>query len=478
MAPRTPPPPTESGLLDLDDQVKRLARRQHRLSRRRDQLADELRLFRQLFELDLRLESRFGLQSILQHIAGFATREIGFQRSVLLLDDRNDGVFTVRAMDGYFSDAPQKRVGAIRIPTSSTIAACLRDGQRIVVPSEDLPPEVAQLGADVALDRWMAFPLLGLSKNLVGLILAGNTDAESRSYAPADPDGRAGAGLATLAQKAAMAINNSVLHWDLAIERNLLEAKVSERTAELQRAYDQIQQDVFSARDFQQSILSTPPDVAGVQIEIVYEPCELVGGDIYDVWASGPRVRVFLADATGHGVGASLTTMFIKSAYDLAKGREASPAMLLRRINDEIAKQYGRLEMIFTAVCADFDLATGRLLYATAGHPAPCLWRAGQVLELESGGPFVGMIAGAEFPEREAPFEPGNAAYFYTDGLFEQWSADGTEFGEQRVLEIIAAAAANGRPEGAAICADLKRFVADRPLADDVTFLGVRRSGQ
>ncbi|MDF2697348.1 MAG: serine phosphatase, partial [Labilithrix sp.] len=66
-----------------------------------------------------------------------------------------------------------------------------------------------------------------------------------------------------------------------------------------------IQRDLEEARQFQRKMLGAPPHVDRASVEVVYQPLGLVGGDLYAVSVDGDRLRLFVADATGHGVRAS-----------------------------------------------------------------------------------------------------------------------------------------------------------------------------
>jgi len=236
-----------------------------------------------------------------------------------------------------------------------------------------------------------------------------------------------------------------------------------------------LSEDLRQAREFQQSILPTPPRVPGLSVDVLYRPLGAVGGDIYDIQAlEDGRLRVFLADATGHGVQASLTTMLIKSEYEAAKRDDASPAEVLSRLNDRIALTYPALGVRFTAACFEVDKKQRRVLFSTGAHPAPLLLHNGYGRELESDGPFLGLESGVTFRLHEAPFGPGDRFYLYTDGLTDEWNALGEEFGDERLRQTLEAAADQGALAGTFVYDQVSQFIeggADQ--YDDMTLLGV-----
>ncbi|MBX3259303.1 MAG: serine/threonine-protein phosphatase [Labilithrix sp.] len=239
-----------------------------------------------------------------------------------------------------------------------------------------------------------------------------------------------------------------------------------------------IQQDLEEARLFQRKMLGEPPEVPHASVEVVYQPLGLVGGDLYAVSLDGDKLRLFVADATGHGVRASLTTMFIKSGYEAVRHSAPDPALLLAALNDTIAHTYRSAEMLFSAACVDVDLTSGRVLVASAAHPAVCVVRAGEATFLEGGGAFLGLRAGMKYTVSETSLADGDAVYLFTDGFVEARKQN-EQFGEERLEAVILDAHRSGGLAGERIVAAVTEFLDGGALEDDGTVVGVRfrRSG-
>jgi serine phosphatase RsbU (regulator of sigma subunit) len=236
-----------------------------------------------------------------------------------------------------------------------------------------------------------------------------------------------------------------------------------------------LQEDLAQARDFQQKALSEPPLMPELGIELVYRPLDQVGGDLYHLLSPRPGLlRVFLADATGHGIKAALTTMLILSEFEAVKHAAEGPAEVLRALNERITSTHGRLNLYFTAVCLDLDLQKGELRHASAAHPAPLLLRGTEAVELESGGPLMGLAAEATFPEWSAPLLPNDRLLAFTDGATEVFSPGGEAFGEARLIEVFREATAAGKAVGPALGDALAAFVGPgRPLDDDISLIAL-----
>jgi PAS domain S-box-containing protein len=243
----------------------------------------------------------------------------------------------------------------------------------------------------------------------------------------------------------------------------------------LQERDEVITLDLEHARELQRSTVVPPRQVPGVRIEIEYRPLELVGGDLYDIMVvDDSLIRVFIADAAGHGVVAALSTMFIRSEYEVAKREATTPGETLTVLNDRLTRAYGRMRLHFTALCMNIDLRRGLLEYACAAHPGPYIVHDGEAYELLTGGPFVGLEPDLDFEVFSAPFGRGDSVVLVTDGLSEASDALGQRFGDWRTLAAIVAGAAPPGEIVSSVRAHLAGFIGQgQPLQDDMTMVVV-----
>jgi serine phosphatase RsbU (regulator of sigma subunit) len=245
--------------------------------------------------------------------------------------------------------------------------------------------------------------------------------------------------------------------------------------AELEKRDAIIHEDLQQALRFQNAMISPLPARLGIAMSALHLAAETISGDFYDVTFVTPEtLRIFVADATGHGIAAGLATMFIKSEYEAEKRDARRPAAILSRINERLAAAYRNLELQFTALCIDVDVSARRMVFASAAHPAPILLRAGRRRPLESGGPFVGVMTGVEFPEHEVALDAGDMLVAFSDGLLDATSAEGVAFGEAAVTHALASAQGDGSEACPALVRALAAFVGEgRGLPDDVTVVAL-----
>ncbi|HOE19765.1 MAG TPA: SpoIIE family protein phosphatase [Spirochaetota bacterium] len=246
-----------------------------------------------------------------------------------------------------------------------------------------------------------------------------------------------------------------------------------------------IQDDMDIARAFQDRLMSYHRNVTGVETYVYYRPLMKLGGDIYDIIEVRPGVlRVFLADATGHGITASLNTVKILSEYSSIKEVMQTPEEVLNFLNHRFIELYRDYKIIFTCIIADIDIAHGKLSLVSAGHPQSYLLSGNEVTPLKPRGPIICLSSIFEYRQVVMPVNNRDLLIFYTDGLLElidsqyRGAAD-SGFDALKVLEerIASINKANSLEE---IC---KSFVAGAESlsttrnrgSDDITIVALRK---
>ena len=244
---------------------------------------------------------------------------------------------------------------------------------------------------------------------------------------------------------------------------------------------DDLVREVEMAAAVQQHLLQQHKPPAGpLDVVASTQAARVVGGDYYDfVPLDGGRFAVAVADVSGKGLPAALLMPAVKIALrTLAERRLSTPEVLLelnRVFLDNLPPA-----SYFTLFYGVFDVAAGRLEYASAGHPpALHVGRDGRVVELRTGGPAVGLIdAAVRYETGNVPVEPGDVFVFYTDGITEAEDAKGDEFGRPRLAAVVLAC----REQPAqtivqAIHDAVDAFRVPGPRGDDATVIVARLPG-
>jgi phosphoserine phosphatase RsbU/P len=264
--------------------------------------------------------------------------------------------------------------------------------------------------------------------------------------------------------------------------------RLAEKTAEvhrvnrrLQQAYQQIDQELELARRLQVSFLPQKlPDISHVQLAVHYRLRGQVGGDFYDVFRLDEHhVGFYVADVMGHGVPASLLTIFVKKGVRAKEVfgnqyRLVPPAEILSRLNRDLIDQ-GLSDIPFiTMVYVLFNHHDGTLRFSRAGHPYPLHVPRDGSLQLWQGEGLLLGVFDALFSDRTHRLAPGDKLLIYSDGI------DSASF-EEHPPGIESLLACAGRHRGLPIQAFVETLARDLfpdgKQPDDLTLLGLEWQG-
>ncbi len=232
------------------------------------------------------------------------------------------------------------------------------------------------------------------------------------------------------------------------------------------------------ATTLQENFMHALPAVPGLELAAVslpaYQP-ELVGGDFHDVFVlpDGMVVAV-IGDVMGKGIQAAGLTETVRSAVRALALASPSPGYILGQVARLLLLD--ETEQFVSCQLVLLDPRTGKAFAGSAGHPPAVRFgrSSPEPLELRYG-PLLGTFDSSYFSS-PLHLAPGEGLLLYTDGVTEARGPGRRLFGEQRLLEAVAAAP-EVRP--AALVEDVRRAVqmwAGR-LEDDLQLLAVRRAG-
>lgn len=243
-----------------------------------------------------------------------------------------------------------------------------------------------------------------------------------------------------------------------------------------------LEEQVEIARQVQYRLLPTSTlQVPGVQIATEYKPSEQIGGDFYDVFASeGHGIAVLIGDVSGKGIPAALLMGVIHGAVrtalwqSAAERHEEESKRLNRLLCDQASGN--RFASMFWCV---YDEPLHSLRYVNAGHCPPFLISKskGQSIttRLEKGGPVLGLLPEAVYEAATVPIATGDLLVMYSDGLVEAANAEGEEYGDQRLVEVLQQHAHETPAKlREAVMESLGTFLSKAVMQDDLTFAIIR----
>lgn len=244
---------------------------------------------------------------------------------------------------------------------------------------------------------------------------------------------------------------------------------------ELAARNEELLGDLRAAREAQQLIM---PDEEGrvraLEYAVRLRSGRYVAGDLFDILdLPGGRVGVFLGDVSGKGVGAAIFMATAQTHLATALRRGSDVADAVREVNRFIHER-AKLSRFITLWVGVYDPATARMSYVDAGHGYALLVRGGRGVDrVEGGGIPIGIQPDYEYRSLELALDPGARLVLFSDGAVEQPSADGEQFGIERIAGLLSAGAGPSEDVSAILNGVVAHAGTDQ-LADDTTVASVR----
>jgi len=194
------------------------------------------------------------------------------------------------------------------------------------------------------------------------------------------------------------------------------------------------------AREIQQGLLPKQiPQIPGHDIFGAWKPASAVGGDYFDVLKfTNSSIALCIADVAGKGMPAALLMSNLQAAVKAFASGSMQPKDLCSKVNRVICSNISANKFITFFYCIH-NAQSRRLTYTNAGHNAPIvLKRNGAHLRLPDGGSVLGVFREWNYEQNEIDFAPGDRIILFTDGVTEVRNSAGEEFGEERLIRLLA----------------------------------------
>ena len=380
------------------------------------------------------------------------TNKTGFWRDLFRRDGRGAPEEAPAA-----ADVPRQAAPELDIAPNDPILAYLA-GASGVVEVEKLDLDSPALGQMREAGVKLLVPLVSQGE-LIGLLNLGPRLSQ-QEYSADDRKL-----LSDLATQTAPAVRVAQL-----VRQQQQEAKERER----------IEQELKVARLIQQTLLPKAlPELPGYDVAAYYQPAREVGGDFYDFMTlDDGRLGLVVGDVTDKGVPAALVMATTRTMLRAAAQRLLSPGDVLQRVNDVLVQDIPP-NMFVTCLYAILDPASGRLVYANAGHDLPYRRRAGRAEgaeELRARGMPLGLMPGMGYEEKEIVLQKGESVLFYSDGLVEAHDRRREMFGFPRLQGLVGAHRSGGSALISFLLSELARFTGEGwEQEDDITLVTLDR---
>ncbi|WP_157153975.1 SpoIIE family protein phosphatase [Brachyspira murdochii] len=242
-----------------------------------------------------------------------------------------------------------------------------------------------------------------------------------------------------------------------------------------------LKQDIEYASKLQKSILSYGnTSIPKNDISIFHYAPNEVSGDYSGIKSiNGGWYAILLADVSGHGVAASMLTILIKSFFDshvIIDSKNTQPAEFLRQMNNFFIGENFDKNLFASVFYAIYNNETGKLICSSAGSPKPICKSKDEIIEIDVGGPLIGMMEDTEYTETEIQLNHNDIIFIFTDGAYEIFDKDGKMFGDELLKStFIKHSHKDVNVIKDCIIKELKSF-SDNILSDDISMIMLRRT--
>lgn len=291
--------------------------------------------------------------------------------------------------------------------------------------------------------------------------------------------------------------------WDnqqllLIVERGLqqrsLRRQLMEKVKELDRLlaehrdlkerHSALERELEMAARVQRSLLpDSMPEFNGLRFTGYYQPCHEIGGDYYGICAGDGRATLLVADVSGHGIQAALTSMLMKAIFEEVERNTETAPDLVERMNDALHR-FLPSGMYACGTVARMDAAPGRVRLVNAGLPHPFVLRARErrLDQIPIAGMPLGIFGSdgpASFDSTEVELEPGDVLLLTSDGIGDIQSAENQDelFQDRRMKEVLESLAGrSGEEVVEKLISEARVFSGGAPIPDDISMVAVTRT--
>ena len=205
------------------------------------------------------------------------------------------------------------------------------------------------------------------------------------------------------------------------------------------RAKEALEREVEIAREVQRELLPRAvPNFPELELAGICLPAIGVGGDYFDYLPlPDDRMGLVIADVSGKGIPAALLMAGLQASVRTLALPGVPPAEVCRRLNDLLHEttSASRYATLFFAV---YDPQNRTVRYTNAGHFPPLHVGARGLAHLSQGGLPIGLMPASLYGEGNRELGLGDILALYTDGVVEQPNPEGEEFGEARLVKLLA----------------------------------------
>lgn len=201
-----------------------------------------------------------------------------------------------------------------------------------------------------------------------------------------------------------------------------------------------MRKDLQFAKRIQEKILPRKGSIENINIDYIYKASEMLSGDMFDIFRiDDENIGIYISDVAGHGIAASMMTMFIRQTMRAIVADILSPRVVLSELHRRFSLLNLEPDKYFTIFYGVYNKVTHKFRFSNAGHnciPVKFNDEGFKLLEIK-GYPIAMLFDSMDYKEESALLVEGDKVLFYTDGITEAKDHNGTDFGVEGILDTI-----------------------------------------
>jgi len=266
----------------------------------------------------------------------------------------------------------------------------------------------------------------------------------------------------------------------LSVDFNTMTKELKEQIAQTKAmaiATARVESELSIARNIQQSLLPHvfPPFPQRKEFSLFAQmiPAREVAGDFFDFFFLDPtHLVLIIADVSGKGIPAALFMAVTRTLLKTACEANTTPSEALNKVNNVLSMDNDNC-MFTTLFIGIYNVLSGQLCYANAGHLTPLLFAPdGSFTCLQSfGDPALGILEEHQYHEACTILNIDDRLVLYTDGVSEAQDADDNLYGMERFIGLLNLTLNQPFEEVQRVIQEDLFTYQNGELADDITML-------
>lgn len=239
--------------------------------------------------------------------------------------------------------------------------------------------------------------------------------------------------------------------------------------------------DIDFAKKIQMSILPKKGVFGPLKIDYLYRPSEILSGDMFDIHKiDDEHIGIYISDVVGHGVSASIMTMFIRQTMESIMKDTLSPSDAISNLHKSFLDLNLDDENYFTLFYGIINTREKTMVYSNGGHNSlPIVVskkdgkRKARCLEA-TGFPITYLFDKVDYKEHTVQLNKDDEILFLTDGILECKNINAELFGEDRLIDTIENTTGDIIES---IESAVDEYIEDLEIEDDVTIIRLELLG-